>query len=285
VATARDSAASSQALQQLVAVLACPAAGNPSQYLFERAAAASGLDWLFATCEVPSDMTADALAGVRGLGFRGCILAGPCRALAASCVDILSPAATFAGAVSLIERRGSELIGHITDGRGVVEALRRHADPSGIRVAVIGTGPAARASALELALAGAAGILVAGRTDERVDDLLSRLGQLGTVDCGKLPWDRTIAIPSDTDVVIAALPEAAARDIRLTSLRPDLVVADLTITGHRTPLLAQAADCRACCISGIDIHAERFAVDFKQWTGLDTDSDMLREALEEFLSA
>lgn len=285
MATDRDSAASSQALQQLVAVLAWPAAGNPSQYLFERAAAASGLDWRFATCEVSADRTADALAGVRGLGFRGCILAGPCRAVATSCVDVLSPAASFAGAVSLVERRGPELIGHITDGRGLVEALRRHAEPSGIRVAVVGTGPAARAAALELALAGASGILVTGRTEERVDDLLSRLGQLGTVACGKLPWDQTIAIPPDTDLVVVALPEEAARQIRLTSLRPDLVVADLTISGHRTPLLAQAADCRACCISGIDIHAERFAVDFKQWTGLDTDSDMLREALEEFLSA
>lgn len=284
MASGRESSASSQALQPLVAVLASPAPGNPSQYLFERAAAASGLDWLFATCEVPATMTRDALAGIRGLGFRGCILDGPCRVEAVSHVDGLSPASSFAGAVSLVERRGNELIGHITDGRGVVQAVRRHADPSGMRAAIVGTGPAARAAALELALAGATGIVVAGRSEDRVDDLVNRLGQLESVEAGKLPWGRSIAIPPDIDLVIVALPEQAAGHVTLAALRPDLVVADLAIASHRTPVLSQAVECRACCIGGIDIHAERFAVDYKQWTGLDTDTDMLREALEEFLA-
>jgi hypothetical protein len=32
------------ALQDVVSLLGCPAAGNPAQYLFERAFAAAGLD-------------------------------------------------------------------------------------------------------------------------------------------------------------------------------------------------------------------------------------------------
>jgi len=35
----------SPALQEIIAVLAAPAAGNPSQYLFERALEGTGLDW------------------------------------------------------------------------------------------------------------------------------------------------------------------------------------------------------------------------------------------------
>ena len=42
----------SPALQEVVAVLASPAAGNPSQYLFERALAAAGLDWRLITCDL-----------------------------------------------------------------------------------------------------------------------------------------------------------------------------------------------------------------------------------------
>lgn len=279
-----ESASTSQCFQQLVAVLASPAAGNPSQYLFQRAAAVSGLDWLFATCEVPAAMTPQAMAGIRGLGFRGCILAHPCRTEAVPCVDVLSPTASFAGAVSLVERRGDELVGHMTDGRGVVEAVRRHADPAGMRVTIVGTGPAARATALELALAGAQEILIAGRSADRANDLVERLRQLGTVKTGTLPLDGTVVVPSDNNLLIVALPEEATQDLTLSTLRPDMVVADLSISGQGSTIQRQAASCKACFIGGIDIHAERFAVDFKQWTGLEADTDMLREALEEFLS-
>jgi len=41
----------SPALQEVIALLGAPAAGNPAQYLFERAIAAAGLDWQFVTCD------------------------------------------------------------------------------------------------------------------------------------------------------------------------------------------------------------------------------------------
>ncbi|MFN7814397.1 MAG: shikimate dehydrogenase, partial [Planctomycetia bacterium] len=67
----------SPALQEVIALLGAPAAGNPAQYLFERAIAAAGLDWQFVTCDVAPDRLADALAGIGALGLRGCLLAGP----------------------------------------------------------------------------------------------------------------------------------------------------------------------------------------------------------------
>lgn len=49
------------ALQDIAALLGCPAAGNPAQYLFERAIAATGLDWRFLTFDVSPDSLRDAL--------------------------------------------------------------------------------------------------------------------------------------------------------------------------------------------------------------------------------
>ena len=66
----------SPALQDIVALLGCPAAGNPAQYLFERAIAAAGLDWRFLTFDVLPERLAQALGGVDAMGFRGCLLAG-----------------------------------------------------------------------------------------------------------------------------------------------------------------------------------------------------------------
>jgi shikimate dehydrogenase len=69
----------SPALQEVVAVLASPAAGNPSQYLFERAFAAAGLDWRMITCDVAPGRLTEAIGGAAALGFRGCLVSGPLR--------------------------------------------------------------------------------------------------------------------------------------------------------------------------------------------------------------
>ena len=83
----------SPALQEVVALLGCPAAGNPAQYLFERMIAAAGLDWQFVTLDVQSERIAEAIQGVAAMGFRGCLLSGPLRAAAFPTVASASAAA------------------------------------------------------------------------------------------------------------------------------------------------------------------------------------------------
>ncbi|NDC64511.1 MAG: shikimate dehydrogenase, partial [Planctomycetia bacterium] len=120
----------SPALQEIIALFGCPAAGNPAQYLFERAIEAAGLDWRFLTLDVTAERLPDAIAGAAAMGFRGCLLSGPLRAAALPLVATASPAARFSGAVSLIDRQPDGFVGHMTDGRGVVEAVRNHLDPA-----------------------------------------------------------------------------------------------------------------------------------------------------------
>ena len=65
----------SPALQEVVALLGCPAAGTPAQYLFERMIAAAGLDWQFVTLDVQPERIAEAVAtNVVGAGVDGVIL-------------------------------------------------------------------------------------------------------------------------------------------------------------------------------------------------------------------
>ena len=53
----------SPALQEIIALLGCPAAGNPAQYLCERALAEASLDWRFLTLDVAPERIGDAIAG------------------------------------------------------------------------------------------------------------------------------------------------------------------------------------------------------------------------------
>ena len=276
----------SPALQEVVALLGCPAAGNPAQYLFERMIAAAGLDWQFVTLDVQSERIAEAIQGVASMGFRGCLLAGPLRSAAIPTVASASPAATFAGAVGLIDRQPTGITGHMTDGRGVVEALRSHIDPVGAHVLIIGAGAAARATALELSLARAAEIIICDRTPERATSLVDALTTLAAAPASAIPWEAAIAIPDRVGIVVTAVPAGGPKPtVPLAGLRPDLVVADLALVSQPAPMVTAARGAGACVIDGLEIHCERTAIDFHTLTGLETDTEMLRDALDEFFSA
>ena len=301
------------ALQEIVAVLGCPAAGDPTQYVFERAVAQARLDWRFVTFDVPLERAEDAIRGVRALGFRGAVLTGPLRQSGLPLVDSATPTAAFAGAVSMIDRQPEGLVGHMTDGRAAVEAIRGHFDPVGAAVLLIGSGPAAAATALELSLAGVGRLLLANRSMDRSTALAERLKGIGatavpapdppeaaadaeavgreasptggmrveTIPCER---GKPLAIPAEVGLVVSAIPAADKAVIDLDAVRPDLVVADLALGVEPSTLVAQATRQGACTIDGIEIRCARTAIEFTQWTGLEPDPDLLREALEEFLS-
>jgi shikimate dehydrogenase len=267
----------SPALQEVVAVLAAPAAGNPSQYLFERAFAAAGLDWRMITCDVAPSRLAEAIGGAAAMGFRGCLVSGPLRELALGLVASASPAATFARGVSLLERSAEGFGGHMTAGRGVIEAVRAHADPAGRTVLVLGAGPTGRAVALEMALAGAAGVLVA--TDDAVQAaaLAEDLAAMNTAPTEVIPWAATIEVPERVGIVVRATAAPAI----LAGLRPEVVHADVAAEAD-PPAEALAAAC--CLVTGLEVRAVQAAIEFQALTGIEPDVEMLREALDEYLS-
>jgi shikimate dehydrogenase len=269
----------SPALQEIVALLGCPAAGDPAQYLFERAIEAAGLDWRFVTCDVAAGDAAAALAGAAVLGFRGCLLSGPLREAALPLVGVASPSATFAAAVSLVERRDGTLVGHLTDGRGIVEALRAHVDPSGRTAIVAGAGACGRAVALELAAAGVGQLLICDPDPALAAALAESLPAAAAATT--LDW-QPLAIPPHAGIVVVTPTDAQPA---FTGLRPDLVVADAVVPGGPSTVAAEARGHGCCLVDGIEIHACRTAIDFHTLTGIEADVEMLREALEEFLGA
>jgi shikimate dehydrogenase len=275
----------SPALQEVIALLAAPAAGNPAQYLFERAIEAAGLDWRFLTFEVPPERLAEALAGIAALGLRGGLLGGALPVAALPLVATTSPAAAFSGAVNLVTRdEAGGLAGHMTEGRGIVEALRGHIEPSGSRAVVLGAGPVGRAAALELALAGAASLSIADPDATRSDALVESLAGLATATAARIDWNAALELPAETAIVVQTLAPAAG-DVQCAGLRADLVLVESGLTARPTVLAAQAAAAGACVVDGIEVHATRTAIDFHALTGHEADTEMLREALDEFMSA
>jgi len=277
----------SPALQDIIALFGCPAAGNPAQYLFERAFTAAGLDARFLTVDVRPERLGEAIAGAAAMGFRGCLLSGVLREAAPGIIAAPSPAAVFAGGMNVIDLRADPPSGDITDGRGILEAVRCHVDPAGRHVLVVGAGPTARAAALEFALARAAGVVIADRDPGRAAALVEALrAAAADVDVSVIDQADGIAVPEGIGVVVAAdtgAPHAAAPTF--SGLRADHVVADLELTAGPSAVGRQATGVGACYVDGLEVRAARAAIDFRALTGTEADPDLLREAIDEFLSA
>ncbi len=150
----------------LVGVFGYPVVENPTIVMQEAAFQALGLNWRYLTIEVRPEQLADAVAGLRAFNMAGINLTIPHKVAVIPYLDALSPEAALIGAVNTVVRDGDRLVGHNTDGKGFVRSIREDAglDPAGTRVVFLGAGGAARAMAVEMALAGAAHITVVNRS-------------------------------------------------------------------------------------------------------------------------
>jgi shikimate dehydrogenase len=278
----------SEPFQSLVCCLGQPVAGNPTQYMMEKAFAAAGIDWRYLTFEVSADKLADAMKGVRALRFKGANFTIPHKVAVISHLDELSKAAELMGAVNCVNRVGDKLIGENTDGKGFVQSLREACDPAGKRVAILGAGGAARAIAVELALAEVAAITIVNRSAQRGQPLANLLSERLKIEARYEALPAEYAVPADVDVLINAtsigLGDGAARaPVAVQSLRPALIVADVIFNPPATWLLRTAAERGCRTIDGLGMLVNQAVISFKIWTGVDPDPAVMREALEEFL--
>lgn len=276
------------AIQEIVAVFGQPVAGNPTQYMMEKAFAQVGLDWRYLTLEVAPEVLGEAIAGMRAMGFRGCNLTIPHKIEVIKFLDRTSEAATLMGAVNCVNRVGNELVGDNTDGKGFVQSLRSLTDPAGRNVVILGAGGAARAIAVEVGLAGAAQITVVNRAVERGQELVNLLNDKVHVASRYVKWEGAFEVPPESEVVINAtsigLGDAEARvPLAVNTLEPDMVVADVIFNPPETRLIRDARQRGCQTLDGLGMLVNQAVIGFKIWTGRDADAGVMRDALEEFL--
>jgi len=280
----------SQSIAKLVSCMGQPVAGNPTGFMMEAAFAAAGLDWRYITMEVPAEGLADAVRGMRAMGFRGGNFTIPHKVAVIEHLDGLTEAAGLMGAVNCVYRDGQRLIGENTDGKGFVQSLAEIADPANKSVTILGAGGAARAIAVELALAGARRIDVVNRSHGRGKSLVELLDNSSRLSSPVrlLPWAQDHRVAVETEILINATSiglgdEAARVPIDTTTFRPGLVVADVIFNPAETLLLKQARDAGCTVLDGLGMLVNQGVISFKTWTGIDPDPQVMRSALEEYL--
>jgi len=273
---------------ELVGAFGDPIAENPTGIMQEAAFAEAGLNWRYLLMEVKAEALADAVRGIRALGFRGFNCTIPHKVAVMQHLDDIAPDARMIGAVNTIRRDGDKLIGENTDGKGFLRGLREEArvDPKGKRVTILGAGGAARAIAVELALAGASELLVVNRSLPRgetmVGDAKSRTG----VKISFQPWTQTYRVPKDVDILVNATSIALypnvndMPDTALDEARPDLLVCDVIPNPPETPLVKAARARGMNVLNGLSMLVYQGVTGFELWTGHKAPEGAMKAALE-----
>jgi shikimate dehydrogenase len=275
-------------IQEICCCFGQPVAGNPTQYMMERAFAHHGLEWRYLTLEVSPEDLGDAIRGMRAMGFRGGNITKPHKVAVIQHLDRLTDAARLMGAVNCINREGRELVGENTDGKGFVESLRTVTDPAGKKIVLLGAGGAARAIGVELGLAGAADITVVNRDPDRGQELATLLDQQVKVASRHVPWTGDYEVPEGTDVLINATsvglfdPDARL-PLAVDTLKAPLVVADVIFNPPETRLLESARKRGCTVLDGLGMLVNQAVIGFRIWTGITPESSVMRDAVEEFL--
>lgn len=271
-------------LHELVGSMSQGAAGNPTVAMIEAAFAHHNLHWRYVNMEVtPADLGV-AVSGAKAMGFRGFNCSLPHKVAVIPHLDGLGESAAVMGAVNCVVRRGEKFIGENTDGKGFLKSLKTAIDPKGKTVVLFGAGGAARAIAVELALAGIQRLILVNRSETRGGELLELLRNKLKLDTQLVVWKGDYSIPSGTDIVINGTsiglyaPESRLA-LDLHTLKPGMVVADVVFSPVRTRLLEDAA-ARGCCdIDGLGMLVNQGVVGVQYWTGLNPDADVMRKAL------
>jgi shikimate dehydrogenase len=215
-----------------------------------------------------------AIKGIKALNFKGVSVTIPHKVNVIQNLDGIDDAAAKIGAVNTIVNQNGKLIGHNTDWRGALEALRTKTAVEGKSVAVIGAGGAARAIGFGLAFSGGQ-VTIFNRSHATGESLAADLnGEF-------LPlsdWqpDRYEILINTTPV--GMYPDNGTTPLPKQNLSKELIVMDIVYNPLKTRLLkeAEAQGCRT--VSGMTMFVFQAALQFELWTGEKAPVDVMRQS-------
>ncbi|MDR3575909.1 MAG: shikimate dehydrogenase [Anaerolineaceae bacterium] len=272
---------------EVVGVFGFPIAENPTGIMQEAAFAEIGLNWRYLLFEVKPEGLADAVKGARAMGMQGFNLTIPHKLAVMALLDEIAPDAAKIGAVNTVRRVGDRLIGENTDGKGFVRGLREQAglEPAGKKVVILGAGGAARAIAVELALAGAEELTIVNRSEGRGSALAADLRDRTGVKVHFEAWSGAYQIQRQTNILVNATsiglyPDVDGRpDVGFETARADLLVCDVIPNPPETRLIKEARQKGFKVLTGLPMLVCQGVIGFEMWTGQKAPENVMKAAL------
>lgn len=237
--------------------------------------------------EATPDTFAQFVRDFQASGAKGCNVTAPFKELAAEVCDKVVPHAQRAGSVNTIHmRRDGLLIGHNTDGAGLVADIqvnyRRKLESK--RILLLGAGGAARGVVEPLLAARPASFHIANRTASKAQILAEMFGAQGPITAGG--YDELTASECYDVIINATTPSADGGRPAV----PDNVVGeqtlayDMTYAKKDTDFMKWGVEHGAHACNGLGMLVEQAAESFFIWEGVRPKTRLVFPRLNEMLS-
>lgn len=252
-----------------------------------------GMNCTYVAFNVMSEDLGDAIKGFKAMGFGGVNVTIPHKLAVMDSIDDLSEEARIIGAVNTLEFKDNKIIGHNTDGIGALSALMEGgADPKGKRVVLLGSGGAARAIAVTIAVRGEIeSLTILGVVEDELKKLVDDITKATSANVkGQMMTDETKAEAiKEADILIHATPIGMHPKVDDTLVPSDLfmseiAVMDIVYNPQRTRLLKEAEKAGCNTIEGIGMFVGQGAEAERIWLGIDPPVDIMRRVVLESLS-
>ena len=274
------------------AIFGHPVGHSLSPAIHNAAFEARDLDFVYVAHDVTPDELPAAMAGIRALGYRGLSITIPHKSTALPLVDEVDLTAQGIGCINTVVNDAGHLKGFNSDGRGALHALvAARANPEGKRVVVLGSGGAARAIAMTLAIeAPPTELVVLGIVPDELGQLAADLNERGKarVRAEELSDISIRAALTTADILIQTTPvgmhpRTDASLVAPDALRPETTVFDAVYNPRRTKLLRDATAAGCSIVEGMEMFLGQAAVQFELWTGQRAPAEVMRQIVEERL--
>lgn len=239
------------------------------------------MDWVYLPFGCEPESLEAVIRGLAAAGVRGMNVTMPHKVPAMAIMDEIRPSAQGIGALNTIEVRDGRLIGHNTDGDGLIRFLEWDLGVTlqASRALVIGTGGSARAAVAALGAAGVDHLCVLARDVSRAEDLRAVAGAVPfeAADLKNLPAHRV----AQADVIVNATPVGQGNEpavIPTEAISRSAVLVDLVYRPPVTPLIQAARDRGAIAHSGLGMLLHQAAISFEIWTGAEAPMEAMSAA-------
>jgi shikimate dehydrogenase len=280
---------------QLYGVIGHPVAHSLSPFIMNRAFRQAEIDAVYLPFDVAPEHLARAVEGLKALGARGVNVTYPFKEAIMQYADVPSPDAQLIGATNTLSVVEGQIIAHNTDAPGAAKALETFGGMqlSDKHVFLFGAGGSARAAAVGLLYAGAAGVTFGVRSPDKAVEPVQRLRD---------------AFPLQAVDIVPIEDPAARDDLARQLLHANVVINATPIgmgggdqpaliddTGHirsgqcffdfvyypgRTAFLETADAAGANVLGGLSLLVCQAVESFRQWTGGTFDPREMAVAME-----
>ncbi|MBT2514333.1 shikimate 5-dehydrogenase [Arthrobacter sp. ISL-30] len=238
-----------------------------------------GLNWIYKAF-APTDL-ALAIAGVRGLGIRGCAISMPYKEDVIALVDAMDPSAKAIDSVNTIVNDGGRLTAYNTDYTAIEQLLEQNAVPTNYSVVVQGAGGMAKATVAALRDAGFKDVTVVARNEQTGRSLAGLYGFRWRPELDGATADMIINV---TPIGMAGGMEENSLSFPLETVDAAKVVFDVVALPAETPLIKAARAAGKVVITGAEVATIQALEQFVLYTGVRPTTEQVRAA-EEFMRA